>query len=58
MSCDEVDGMITLLDRFAGKQRTFASFCSENTYIVNGTEKKLLAKELAKQISQQIPAQE
>ncbi len=58
ISCDEVDGMITLLDRFAGKQRTFASFCSENTYIVNGTEKKLLAKELAKQISQQIPAQE
>lgn len=36
ISCDEIDGMITLLDRFAGVQRTFASFCSNKTVIQNG----------------------
>ena len=38
ISCDEVDGMITLLDRFAGKKRTFASFCSGRGLIQNGQE--------------------
>lgn len=38
VGCDEVDGMITLLDRFSGKKRTFASFCPERGLIVNGTE--------------------
>lgn len=36
MSCDEIDGMITLLDRFSGVRRTFASFCSNQTVIQNG----------------------
>lgn len=36
ISCDEIDGMITLLDRFSGVQRTFASFCSNKTVIQNG----------------------
>ncbi len=38
ISCDEVDGMITLLDRFAEKKRTFASFCSGRGLIQNGQE--------------------
>ena len=38
ISCDEVDGMITLLDRFAGKKRTLASFCSGRGLIQNGQE--------------------
>lgn len=38
ISCDEIDGMITLLDRFSGKQRTFKSFCEGRKRIKNGTE--------------------
>lgn len=38
ISCDEIDGMITLLDRLQNKQRSFASFCSGRHRIVNGTE--------------------
>lgn len=40
IGCDEVDGLITLLDRFGGKQRVFASFCPGRGLIVNGTETK------------------
>ncbi len=38
ISCDEVDGMITLLDRLQNKQRSFGSFCQGRRHIVNGTE--------------------
>lgn len=40
ITCDEVDGIITLIDRFAENKRTFTSFCSPEKLIVNGTEQK------------------
>lgn len=40
ITCDEVDGIITLMDRFAENKRTFTSFCSSDKLIVNGTEQK------------------
>ena len=36
ISCDELDGMITLLDRFSGKQRSFASFCAPTVVLESG----------------------
>ena len=39
ISCDEVDGMITLLDRLNNTSRTFRSFCSNRNVLENGTEK-------------------
>ena len=39
MSCDEVDGMITLLDRLNNTSRTFHSFCPDRGSLENGTEK-------------------
>lgn len=38
MSCDEVDGMITLLDRFSNTKRDFVSFCDKNISFKNGHE--------------------
>ena len=39
VTCDEINGMITLLDRVAGRERTFQSFCKGRGLLVNGTEK-------------------
>lgn len=54
LSCDETDGLITLLDRFHGKARTFESFCPGRHLIVNGTEYaptlNLPAQQLGKQL--------
>ena len=38
LTCDEMDGMITLLDRLNHTSRTFRSFCPDRGLIVNGTE--------------------
>ena len=38
ITCDETDGMITLLDRLSGIRRTFQSFCENRGQITNGTE--------------------
>lgn len=39
ISCDEINGMITLLDRLNQQERTFRSFCPNRSIIVNGTER-------------------
>lgn len=39
ISCDEIDGIITLLDRLNQQERTFRSFCPNRSIIVNGTER-------------------
>lgn len=54
ISCDEVDGMITLLDRFSGTKRTFASFCPGRANIINGTEQNALARVFIKKFIKQI----
>ena len=38
IGCDEIDGIITLLDRLNRQERTFRSFCPNRGIIVNGTE--------------------
>lgn len=38
LTCDEIDGMITLLDRLSHTRRTFRSFCPKRNMIVDGTE--------------------
>lgn len=38
IGCDEIDGIITLIDRQRGIRRTFTSFCPGRNSIVNGKE--------------------
>ncbi len=38
IGCDEIDGMITLIDRARGTQRNFKSFCPERGLIADGKE--------------------
>lgn len=38
IGCDEIDGLITLLDRLNHTQRTFRSFCPGRNLIEDGTE--------------------
>ena len=38
IGCDEIDGIITLLDRLNQQERTFCSFCPSRNLIINGTE--------------------
>lgn len=38
LTCDEIDGMVTLLDRLNNTHRTFRSFCPDRGLIVDGTE--------------------
>lgn len=38
IGCDEIDGLVTLLDRLNHTQRTFRSFCPDRDLIENGTE--------------------
>lgn len=39
LGCSEVDGMITLLDRYTHTARTFASFCGDGVTFVSGVQK-------------------
>lgn len=38
VSCDEIDGLVTRLDRASGTKRAFKSFCPGRGLIENGTE--------------------
>jgi hypothetical protein len=38
LSCDDIDGMITRVDRVRGTKRRFNSFCGDNIKFVNGRE--------------------
>jgi len=46
LTCDDADGMITLIDRFSDTPRTFKSICGDGIEFVNGMEviKKLYEK--------------
>lgn len=39
LGCSEVDGMITLLDRYTHTPRTFTSFCGDGVTFVSGVQK-------------------
>ncbi len=58
ITCDEVDGMITLTDRFSDTKRTFKSFCNDTTYFENGIEKSsaelIKVKNLTKEIKKDL----
>ena len=41
ITCDDVDGLITSIDRIRPKKRTFKSFCNDDIVLVNGTAQKL-----------------
>lgn len=36
LTCDDLDTVITLIDRFGGTKRTFSSLCDDGTTFVNG----------------------
>lgn len=38
LTCDDADGIITLMDRFYNKPRTFLSICGDGVKFVNGME--------------------
>ncbi len=44
ITCDDVDGFITSVDRIRNKKRTFKSFCNDGIVLVNGKAKKLKSK--------------
>lgn len=48
ISCDDIDGLITALDRATNTQRTFKSFCPNNNIFENG--KQILTGERTKTI--------
>lgn len=54
ISCDEVDGIITLSDRFSNTKRTFKSFCNNAIYFQNGIEKSSTEVNKSKAISDEI----
>lgn len=56
IGCDETDGLITRLDRAAGINRRFASFCPGRGMIENGTEIPLSVQEAKKDLSRQLAA--
>lgn len=41
ITCDDVDGFITSIDRIRDKKRTFKSFCNDDIVLVNGTAQKI-----------------